>query len=276
MELAFINKPINDTDNINERTSSMHVQVAHQRWRSYYCLSLPEGFSPPIEQACVDELTQRVKEALGLPQITPQVVSHAPRVWLLTWFHGTKKQYCAATYEEGAFGQVHFYPRLNDAAIVDLNHRVLYVTKTPEAPNWVSAMNGTLFPNRAADAPFHTFSFDLTRFQFLTMRHPLASRNDLILKQMTWVEAGRLGSERTCKFVTNGFDEVEAGAFEWPRHISSLSLSCHPSGTKKEFCLGFPKTDGVIQCSLTPERLTTVANIIKICTHPDVQGPRFQ
>ena len=276
MELAFINEPINDPDNINERISSSHVQVVHQRWRSYYCLSLPEGFSPPIDQACVDTLTQRVKEALGLPQITPQVVSLEPGVWMLAWFHGTKKLYRAATYEEGAFGNVEFHPRLNDAAIVDLNHRVLYVAKTPEASRWVSAMNGTLFPNRAADDPFFTLSFDLARFQFLTMQPSIAPRNNFLLKQMTWVEAGRLGSERTCKFVTNGFDEVEAGAFEWPRHISSLSLSCHPSGAKKEFCLGFPKTDGVIQCSLTPERLTTVANIIKICTHPDVQGPRFQ
>lgn len=242
--------------------------------RRLLCLPLPEPFEPPVSEAQVAALTERVGDMLGITHLTPRVYRLAPQQWLIAFYHGQVRKFRAATYEDGQLGAVTYTPRQAAIIIVDTQHRLFYVSASNRrhVVALLPALNGTLFPQRPAGMPFFSYRFDLDVLGVLRQcdRSPTVGVypwQQLSLKFVSWQEAGRNAPVSKTDWPTNGFDYLDEQAFTWPRHLVDVGLTFQPEGVRKSFSVDFVHQAGLLRTTLSEQTFSCVAGLVSLCTH---------
>lgn len=246
--------------------------------RRLLCLLLPDGFTPPTTESDLATLSERVGDALGFSELTPKCTRLAPGQWMFIFFHGREKVHRAATYENGTPGSITYTPRQAAMFFIDLPHRHFYVSTacTATLRALLSALNGTLFPNRPLAAPFAAYRFDLDILPALRQcdRRPLPGHypwQNLSLKSVSSIDPGVNASLMKTNWTTDGFEHLDLQAFTWPRHPREASLLFQPTACKSRFTVSFFHNQGYLRASLSSRTLPTIAELVNLCSHAGQQ-----
>jgi hypothetical protein len=242
--------------------------------RRLLCLPLPDGFTLPTTAHALDCLTERVGDALGFDELTPICKRLAPGQWMFIFFHGREKALRAATYENGAPGSITYTPRQAAMIVIDLPHRHFYVStvRTEMLRSLLSALNGTLFPNRPIAMPFAAYRFDLDILPALRQcdRHPASGHypwQNLSLKSISAIEPGTNASLIKTNWMADGFEYLDLQAFTWPRHPREVSLLFQPADCKNRFTVSFFHNQGILRASLSLRTLPAIGELVNLCSH---------
>ena len=246
--------------------------------RRLLCLPLPDGFTPPTTEHDLAILTERVGDALGFNELTPKCKRLAPGQWIFIFFHGRERVLRAATYEHGEPGSITYTPRQAALIFVDLPHRHFYIStaRIEMLRSLLSALNGTLFPNRPIALPFVAYRFDLDILPALRQcdRRPLTGHypwQNLTLKSISALDPGVNASIIKTNWTTDGFEHLDLQAFTWPRHPKEASLLFQPTACKSRFTVSVFHDQGFLRASLSLRTLPTLAELVNICSHAGQQ-----
>lgn len=208
------------------------------RPRRVYCrYRLPDSFEPPSTPKAQTRLATAVGDALSA-EIWPVIREMGAGAWLCAFLHGAERPRRVATYDHGRPGSVRFRPRVAAVAVADWRHGLLYASapKREALPDFLTALNGTLFPGRRPAAPFACVDVDPAALCLLGPedRRPAPGRGpwaELSLKALAWEEAGLGGGLGEMKWPGDGFDSAES----WPAHVWRATVLVRPHGEQRGF-----------------------------------------
>lgn len=261
---------------MSDLTCVDNTQVRVLRFaRRLLCLPLPEGFVPPVKRDALAALSERVGEALALEALTPRLVKLGEAQWMMVFFHGPERLHRMATYEEGQPRSLSYAPREMAMVVVDGQHRLMYVSMSQKRKPMralLSALNGTVFPERSTAEQFYSFQFDLDVLPALQLadRQPqggLLPWQNVTLKSVSSQEPGRDVSWSTKKWGWDGFEELAQQAFSWPRHLCEVGLRVQPLEVKRAFSVRFFQAQGALRATLAPQTLSSLAGLVQLCSH---------
>lgn len=242
--------------------------------RRLLSLPLPIDFTPPCAPEVLTRLSERVGDLLGLESVTPLLRCLAPQQWLLAFFHGQEQPHRAATYEHGRPGAVVYVPRNVAMLVADVRHGIGYVSASDmtRVGALLTALNGVLFPSRAACEPFQTYCFDLEVFRLLRSsdRHNgggMYPWQHLLLKFLTWTEVGTDAPLTKQLWQYDGFEALDVCAFAWPKHPMSAGFKFFPINHRGGFCAELVNDSGSLRATLSPQTLPTLASLVRLGSH---------
>lgn len=243
--------------------------------RRLYCLPLPEGFLPPREAEALATLVTHVGDALGIEQLTPKVVHLGSAQWMMIFFHGPERLRRLSTYEAGQPRSLSYSPREMAMVVVDGQHHLMYVSMSQHRKSlrlFLSALNGTLFPERPSAAPFESFRFNLDILPALQLvdRHPQGDGlpwQHLTLKSIVSQDPGRDLAWSTRKWGRDGFEELAQQAFSWPRHLCEVGLAIQAIDAKKTFSVHLFQGQNFLRAALVTKHLSALAGVVNLCSN---------
>lgn len=247
--------------------------------RSYMCLPFC-GFemTSPSEEVLM-RLSHQVEERMGVKKVTPKCWHPRENLWMIALFYGDERTY-RATYEDGLSGSINFVPRQVFYVVLDTQHQYFYVS-LPEkrrnaTPDFLYALNGTLFEGRAANAPFEACDFNLDVLNGLaydyrmprTLETPWTS---LTMAELHYRVAARIGSSQfVYKPSRDGFEDMHLEGIQWPRYIEHTILHCSTFDVQKtkvfESVITLYHHSSYIRVSLSEKNADAVAELVNLTT----------
>ena len=249
--------------------------------RTYICLPFC-GFemAEPSEEV-LKRVAEQVEVRMGVNQVTPKCWRPRADLWMIAFFYGDERTY-RATYEDGKSGSINFIPRQVFYVVLDTRHHYLYVSlpekRRAATPDFLYALNGTLFENRAPNTPFEACDLDLDVFNGLDYdyRAPRAFEMpwvSLIMAELDYRVTARIGSSHfVYKPNRDGFEDMHLEGIPWPRYVEHIILHCHTYDSQRgkalESVITLYNRSSYIRVSLSEKNADAVAALVTLAaTH---------
>ncbi len=129
------------------------------------------------------------------------------------------------------------------------------------------ALNGTLFPNRAFDAPFKILAVRLDQLQSVARgAHASKTYHAVTLKSLSGCDFGYNATRAKLDWAEDGFKAIALSANKWPPHAEEARLLIHVNEYKKPFTLTIYEGSGVIKAALSEKTFWAIAEVLRRCT----------
>jgi hypothetical protein len=223
----------------------------------------------------LEQMIARIERVMRLEKMTSKCWKPRSDLWMIAFFYGdysTRR----ATYENGKSGSIKYIPRQVFYLVVDACNNILHVSLSDKraraTPDFLSALNGTLFEGRAERKPFYAFDFDLGKFMEMDFntRYPYCDEAPWRALRMTELHY-RLAAREDSGRITymprrDGFEEMPTEELAWPRYVEHIKLHCAGSGDAAESMMVFYHQTNLFRTSLTVKNIDAIAELIKIAT----------
>jgi hypothetical protein len=247
--------------------------------RSYLCLPFC-GFEMTFpSEDVLKRLAHQVEERMGVKKVTPKCWRPREYLWMIALFYGDERTY-RATYEDGESGSINFVPRQVFYVVLDTHHQYFYVSlpekRRTATPDFLYALNGTLFEDRAPNAPFKACDFDLEIFNGLEYDYRMPKSLEMPWISLTMAElhyrvAAREGSSQFIyKPSRDGFEDMLLEGIAWPRYVEHMILHCSTYDDQKKKALESVITlyncSSYLRASLSEKNADAVAELVNLAS----------
>ncbi len=224
----------------------------------------------PLEKPLVQALTERISKHLNLDAMMVESHTYPTKVSSLCLFHGKAPKRSVSTFdkEQKQPKRLRYTPTRRLMLIFDPVGGLFYISaQARDIGGILLALNGTVFPERAPDAPFKTLSVNLKDLSpSLYMTLPARTYSSVQLKTLCGHDFGYNATSGKIEWSGDGFAALHLGAHQWPPYATEARLLIHAKGYDAPFTLTVYDGTGVIKAPLSEKTFWPIAEILRRCT----------